>query len=104
MTTTELYKFGFLRMALVACVGIPLIITSSAFAQNPPPPPPPPTGAGPAPPSTEVERVIVTGSNIPNAEEVGPNADHTYNHHNINNAGKNSADQSLLNCPTINAS
>src|SRR5437867_5095025 len=103
MTITGLCKFGFLRMALVACVGIPLIIASSAFAQNPPPPPPPPTGAGPAPPPTEVERVIVTGSNIPTAEEVGPNPVDTYNRDNINKSGEITTEQFLLSLPIINA-
>jgi len=46
MIRTGLYTFGSLRMTLAACVGIPLIIASSAFAQNPPPPPPP-QGAAP---------------------------------------------------------
>ncbi|PYL57186.1 MAG: hypothetical protein DMF31_11180, partial [Verrucomicrobia bacterium] len=101
MTITGLCKFGFLRMALVACVGIPLIIASSAFAQNPPPPPP--TGAGPAPPPTEVERVIVTGSNIPTAEEVGPNPVDTYNRDNINKSGEITTEQFLLSLPIINA-
>src|SRR5438093_10145692 len=101
MTITGLCKFGFLRMALVACVGIPLIIASTAFAQNPPPPPP--TGAGPAPPSTEVERVIVTGSNIPTAEEVGPNPVDTYNRDNINKSGEITTEQFLLSLPIINA-
>src|SRR5438270_6606485 len=103
MTSTGLSKFGFLRMTLAACVGIPLIIASSAFAQNPPPPPPPPTGAGPAPPSTEVERIIVTGSDIPTAEEVGPNPVDTYNHDNINKAGEVTTEQFLLSSPIINA-
>src|SRR6266576_1208536 len=99
MTITGLCKFGFFRMALVACVGIPLIIASSAFAQNPPPP----TGAGPAPPSTEVERIIVTGSNIPTAEEVGPNPVDTYNRDNINKSGEVTTEQFLLSIPIINA-
>src|SRR6266699_4729994 len=103
MTTTGLYKFGFLRMTLAACVGIPLIIASSAFAQNPPPPPPPPTGAGPAPPPTEVERVIVTGSNIPTAETVGPNPVDTYNRENITKSGEITTEQFLLSLPIANA-
>ena len=37
MNRIGLSKFGFLRMTLAACVGIPLIIASNAFAQNPPP-------------------------------------------------------------------
>src|SRR5438045_3365576 len=95
-------KFGFLRMTLAACVGIPLIIASNAFAQNPPPSligaaaPPEPTGAAPAPPAAaapappaaEAERIIVTGSNIPTAEEVGPNPVDTYNRENLNISGR----------------
>ncbi len=103
MIRIGLSKFGFLRVTLAACVGIPLIIASSAFAQNPPPPPPPPTGAGPAPPPTEAERVIVTGSNIPTAEEVGPNPVDTYNRDNINKSGEITTEQFLLSLPIINA-
>src|SRR6266513_1094644 len=101
MTTTGLSKFAFLRMTLVACVGI--IIASNALAQNPPPPPPPPTGAGPAPPPTEVERVIVTGSNIPTAETVGPNPVDTYNRENITKSGEITTEQFLLSLPGVNA-
>ena len=34
MIRTGHSKFGFLRMTFAACVGIPLIIASNAFAQN----------------------------------------------------------------------
>lgn len=79
MIRIGLCKFGFLRMTLVACIGIPLIIASNAFAQNLQPLSTD-IGAAPTPPaSTEVERVIVTGSNIPTAEEVGPNPVDIYN-------------------------
>src|SRR5205823_10801818 len=83
MIRTGLYTFGFLRMTLAACVGIPLIIASNAFAQNLAPAQ---TfiGAAPAPATAEAERVIVTGSNIPTAEEVGPNPVDTYNRDSIN--------------------
>src|SRR5213596_653227 len=101
MTTTGLSKFAFLRMTLVACVGI--IIASNALAQSPPPPPPPPTGAGPAPPPTEVERVIVTGSNIPTAETVRPNPVDTYNRENITKSGEITTEQFLLSLPVVNA-
>ncbi len=73
MIKNVLNKFGFVRIALVASVGFPLLLASNAFAQNPPPPPPPGAAPAPAPGAAEVERVIVTGSNIPTAEEVGPN-------------------------------
>src|SRR4051812_18623344 len=103
MIVIGLCKFGFFRMALVVCVGIPLIIAASAFAQNPAPPPPLPTGAGPALPSTEVERIIVTGSNIPTAEEVGPNPVDTYNRENINKSGEFTTEQFLQSLPIANA-
>ncbi|PYK68203.1 MAG: hypothetical protein DME45_08650, partial [Verrucomicrobia bacterium] len=65
-------SLGFRRVALVIGSALPLIISLNAYAQNPPAAPapgaPPPTGA-----TAEAERVIVTGSNIPTAEEVGPN-------------------------------
>src|SRR5262249_36000620 len=111
MIRIGLRKFGFLRMTLVARVGIPLIIASTAVAQNPPPAltgaaAPPPTGAaGPAPPppATEAERVIVTGSNIPTAEEVGPNPVDTYNRENITTSGRTTTEQFLQSLPIANA-
>ena len=52
-----------------------LLLTSVTFAQLPAPAPPAGvSGTGEA----EVERVIVTGSNIPTAEETGPNPVDTY--------------------------
>src|SRR5437868_11718969 len=50
-----------------AIVGFFLIFTANAFAQQ-----------AAAPGAAEVERVIVTGSNIPTAEETGPNPVNTY--------------------------
>jgi iron complex outermembrane receptor protein len=100
MIRTGLYTFGFLRMTLAACVGIPLIIASSAFAQNLAPPP---TGAAPPAATAEAERVIVTGSNIPTAEEVGPNPVDTYNRDSINKSGELTTEQFLLSLPVVNA-
>src|SRR5947209_17525264 len=102
MTRTALCKSGFYRMALAACVGIPLIIASSAFAQNLPPLSTD-IGAAPTPPGAEAERVIVTGSNIPTAEEVGPNPVDTYNRQNINKSGYITTEQFLLSLPIVNA-
>src|SRR6059036_3113551 len=91
-------KFGSLRVALVASIGFPLIFASSALAQNPPPPPP--AGAAPAPAAApgaaEVERVIVTGSNIPTAEEVGPNPVFSLNRDLINKSGAGTTTEQLL--------
>src|SRR4029450_8717287 len=83
MTKNVLNKLGFLGAALVASVGFPLIFASSAFAQLPAPAVP---GMTPAP-SAEVERVSVTGSNIPTAEETGPNPVDTYRPHDIERLG-----------------
>ena len=95
MIKNVLNKFGFVRIALVAGAGLPLIFASNSFAQTPapfaqPPPPggpeapggadrpatttaPPPgvtyTGEVPPPGEAVAERVIVTGSNIPTAQE-----------------------------------
>jgi iron complex outermembrane receptor protein len=55
------------RVALIASVGGLTVFAPNAFAQE-----------TPASGVTEIERVIVTGSNIPSAEEVGPNPVDTY--------------------------
>src|SRR4051794_6192456 len=118
MNRIGLSKLGFLRMTLAACVGIPLIIASNAFAQNPPPSltgaaaPPEPTGAAPAPPAAaapappaaEAERVIVTGSNIPTAEEVGPNPVDTYRRDDITRLGVRSSTDLVQKIPAATGS
>jgi iron complex outermembrane receptor protein len=101
MTRTGLSKFGFLRMTLAACVGVPLIVASNAFAQNPPPPPPP--GVAAAPPAAEAERVIVTGSNIPTAAEVGANPVDIYDRAAIIKSGERTTEQFLQSLPIANA-
>src|SRR6266567_4050880 len=100
MIKNALIKFGSLRVALVASVGIPLLFASNALAQNPPPPPP---GAAPAPApgAAEVERVIVTGSNIPTAEEVGPNPVFSLNRDLINKSGQGNTIEDLLKTQSV---
>src|SRR6266487_952394 len=95
MIKNVLNKFGFVRIALVASVGFPFIVASNAFAQAAPPPPPPGAGAAPAP-AAEVERVIVTGSLIPTAEEVGPNPVFSLNRDLINKSGAGTTTEQLL--------
>jgi len=52
-----------------------------------------------------VERVIVTGSNIPTAEEVGPNPVFSLNRDLINKSGQNTTVEQLLKTqPVMNAS
>ena len=88
MTKNVLNKLGFLGAVFVAAVGFPLIFASSASAQLPAPAVP---GEGrlwaPKLPKAEVERVIVTGSNIPTAEETGPNPVDTYRPQDIEKLG-----------------
>src|SRR5216117_2853313 len=102
MIRIGLCKFGFLRMTLAACVGIPLIIASNAFAQNLPPLSTD-IGAAPTPPAAEVERVIVTGSNIPTAETVGANPVDIYNRETIIKSAKRTTEEFLQSLPTVNA-
>src|SRR6266480_2590959 len=102
MIRTGHSKFGFLRMTLAACVGIPLIIASSAFAQNLQPLSTD-IGAAPPPPAAEAQRVIVTGSNIPTAEEVGPNPVDIYNRENITKSGEFTTERFLQSLPIANA-
>ena len=83
MTKNVLNKLGFLGAAFVASVGFPLIFASNTFAQLPAPAVP---GMTP-PPTAEVERVVVTGSNIPTAEETGPNPVDTYRPQDIEKLG-----------------
>ena len=88
MTKNALKTFRFVRLALMAGVGFPFILASNAFAQLPAPAAPeaPPPPGAPAP-SAEVERVVVTGSNIPTAEETGPNPVDTYRPQDIEKLG-----------------
>jgi iron complex outermembrane receptor protein len=81
MIKNVLNKLGILRVAFVASVGFPLIFASNASAQLPAPAAPAPAGEATA------ERVIVTGSNIPTAEETGPNPVDTYRPQDIEKLG-----------------
>jgi len=90
MTNNALKTFRFVRLALMAGVGFPLILASNTFAQLPAPAVPAEPGA-PPPSTAEVERVVVTGSNIPTAEETGPNPVDTYRPQDIEKLGIRSA-------------
>ncbi|HWX18071.1 MAG TPA: TonB-dependent receptor plug domain-containing protein, partial [Chthoniobacterales bacterium] len=81
MIKNVLNKLGTIRVAFAASVGFPLIFASNAFAQLPAP------AAPTAPTTAEAERVIVTGSNIPTAEETGPNPVDTYRPQDIEKLG-----------------
>jgi iron complex outermembrane receptor protein len=102
MIKNVLNKFGSVRIALVAGVGLPLIFASNAFAQAPAPPlapavPPPP---GPAVEAV-AERVIVTGSNIPTAAEQASIPVTTYSAVWLQKSGANTPTEGLRNLPTF---
>src|SRR5947209_1688998 len=106
--TRNVQKTLGIRVALVAAVAFPLIIAMSALAQEPPPPPPTGTNIAPtgAPAATEAtaERVIVTGSNIPTAEEVGPNPVDTYRRDDITRLGVRTPTDLVLRIPASTGS
>jgi iron complex outermembrane recepter protein len=87
----------------VAMFGILMFVSSTAFAQVPVAPAPPPAGAPAAGGSAEAERVIVTGSNIPTAEEVGPNPVTNLNRDYIQKTGSVSVEQLLKDQPVNNS-
>src|SRR3954470_4183554 len=68
MIRNVLLTLGSLRTALVAAVGIPLVISGGAYAQGPTPSPGPSAPNAPIQSEATTERVVVTGSYIPTAE------------------------------------
>jgi iron complex outermembrane receptor protein len=77
--------------ALVVAAGFHLIFASNAVAQLAAPGPPLGAPTGAAGGTAEAERVIVTGSNIPTAEETGPNPVDTYRPQDIEKLGARTA-------------
>src|SRR3954468_22975360 len=94
----NLFKtLGFVRAALVIGVGIQVPMVSDAFAQ---------LAAAPTLSQSiqaEAERVIVTGSNIPTAEEVGPNPVLNINRDLIDKSGERNAAALIKALPVANA-
>ena len=107
MTRNVQKTLGLIRVALVAGVAFPLIIATSARAQAPAPPK---TGSNVAPAggaaATEAtaERVVVTGSNIPTAEEVGPNPVDTYRRDDITRLGVRTPTDLIQRIPAVSGS
>src|SRR5438270_7450739 len=97
MIRNVLSKPGSLRITFAICATASLFFASSAFAQEPATP----VQGGPtqnavgatAPTNAEAtaERVIVTGANIPTAEEVEPNPVDTYRQEDIQKMGVRSS-------------
>src|SRR4028119_1338482 len=112
MVRPPLTQFGISRTALAA-VATSLIALSATLAQQAVNAPPP-TGPG-APPvdqngnavpqagEASTDRVFVTGSAIPTAQEVGPNPVLTATREAIERSGDRTAEQFLRNLPVANA-
>src|SRR5438270_5389742 len=110
MINFEPARLGLFRKGIAVKVAMFLAMASSAVAQAPTP-----AAVGPAPaavneqgnlvPASEAiaPRVIVTGSNIPTAEEVGPNPVDTYNRETMAKSGEPTTERFLLSIPTVNA-
>ena len=96
-TGTKLKSF---RVTMAVSVGIPLVMVSSAVAQEV-------DQNGNLTPATNTqataERVVVTGSNIPTAEEVGPNPVSTYSRDTLDKSGERTTEEFLRNLPLANA-
>src|SRR5438094_6236255 len=115
MNKVQLLECGLIRKGIAVTAAMFLAMASSAVAQQaiPSPPPEAPPGAtavnaqGTLAPSTTAaataERVIVTGSNIPTAEEVGAEPVDTYNRETMSKSGQRTTEQFLQSIPTVNA-
>ncbi|HYY13026.1 MAG TPA: hypothetical protein VE758_01185, partial [Chthoniobacterales bacterium] len=96
MIRNVLKTVGFVRASFAAAIGM---FAFSVYAQERAPGPAaagtqPGAQAGGA--AAEVERVIVTGSNIPTAEEVGPNPVFSLNRDLINKTAQATTAEQLL--------
>src|SRR3954469_15535920 len=106
-----LKTLGMVRIAVIAA-GLPLM-TVSAFGQagttgaqsaaGSTQPGGQPAAGAPTTGAAEAERVIVTGSNIPTAEEVGPNPVLALNRDLIEKSGERQAAELLRDLPVANA-
>jgi iron complex outermembrane receptor protein len=83
MISNVFKKLGFGRLVFAASLGVPLLMAVTANAQAPTPAP---AAGGTA----EAERVVVTGSLIPTAEEVRANPVDVISHQDISVTGQNS--------------
>src|SRR5690242_642433 len=120
MISNVVRRFGLVRTTLAVGAAIP-IIAGSVFAQEPSPAAnsaaqplnapgaasaAPVTGNEPATSATggtaETERIIVTGSNIPTAQEVGPNPVLNINRDLINKSPERTAEELIKDLPVAN--
>lgn len=95
MNKIGLAKFGFSRRPLAVSL---LLLASAAFGQEPTP-----SVNANGTQEAATERVVVTGSNIPTAQEVGPNPVLNINRELINKSGERTVEELLRNQPVANA-
>src|SRR6478736_970411 len=115
MTKTNRPGTGFCLAIVAASLAISVPFISRASAQEAVSQPgapaapgvttasPAPGSAQAAPGSATAERIIVTGSNIPTAEEVGPNPVVNLNRDTITKSGERNTEELLRNLPIANA-
>src|SRR5438552_1449204 len=108
MTRNVPKPFGSIRVACALAVGLPLIFATNTFAQDAAVAPTPVTGTNIPNPAggtqAEVDRVVVTGSNIPTSEEVGPNPVDTYRKDDITRLGVRSVTDLVQKLPAATGS
>src|SRR5438552_3712880 len=117
MNKAQLPECGLSRKsAVLLAIFFAIVSNLPAQGPSPSPSPSPPPGA-PAPVARDAqgnlvpassaaataERVIVTGSNIPTAEEVGVNPVDIYNRETMSKSGQRTTEQFLQSLPTVNA-
>jgi iron complex outermembrane recepter protein len=111
MNKVQLPECGlFRKSAVLLAIFFAIILNVQAQDPSPAPSPAAPVArdafGNVVPASTAAataERVIVTGSNIPTAEEVGPNPVDIYNRETMSKSGERTTEQFLQSLPTINA-
>src|SRR5436190_17676471 len=117
MNKAQLPECGLSRKsAVLMAIFFAIVSNLPAQGPSPSPSPSPPSGAqapvvrdaqGNVVPATgaaaTAERVIVTGSNIPTAEEVGVNPVDIYNRETMSKSGQRTTEQFLQSLPTVNA-
>src|SRR5205814_1339063 len=102
MNKAQLPECGLFRKSAVL-LAIFFAIVFNVSAQLVAPAPPRDAQGNPLPAAAMAERVIVTGSNIPTAEEVGPNPVDIYNTETMSKSGQRTTEQFLQSIPTVNA-
>ncbi len=103
MKRNILKNWEFIRTVIVTGVAIPFMMALSTYAQTTAPATPQAGQGAAGAPTQEAERVIVTGSNIPTAEEVGPNPVLNLNRDLIQKSGERNLEQLLKDQPVANS-